>query len=251
MKRIWHLLTFRKQRFYLWIILAGALAGSTITLLAWLQMWTPLIAPHWLYAVLFWIGVIIVLLLGFILGQQHAFLSRLWIMVCVMTAIGLAWLFPDTLAPGCGGIPRVFAHYENKCTTTCQQVCTDWIPLSDPTCAAKPHQPWDIGCCLAYENQCTTTCNQVWVDDPPTVNGTVSCTTSGNNGWCRSGASLELTASDPQSYSLTVSGTIGGTPFSCSGTSCSEPLPEGTGSASFTATASAAPPTRWTPLHLP
>lgn len=227
-----------KPHFYLWIVLTGALVGSAITLLAWLQKWTPLVAPHWLYAALFWVGVVIVLLLGFILGQHHAFLSRLWILVCVVAAIGLAWLFPDTLAPGCGGIPRVLAHYENKCTTTCQQVCTDWIPLSDPTCAAKPHQPWDIGCCVAYENQCTTTCNQVWVDDPPTVSGTAACTTSGNNGWCRGGASLDLTASDPQSYPLTISGTIGGTAFTCSDTSCSESLPEGTGSASFTATAS-------------
>jgi len=228
----------RKYEMYEWILLAGAAVGIVITLLDWLPRWTPFATPQWLVVALYWVGVTLVLVLGFLLGKSHAFLSRLFIMACVVVAGGLAWLFPDNLAPGCGGIPIVLAHYEQKCTQTCQQVCTDWVPLSDPKCAAEPHQPWDVGCCWAYATQCTTTCNQVWVDDPPTVSGTVNCGKEGSGGWCVSGASLDLTASDPQNYPLTIAGTIGGTSFSCSGTSCSENLPEGTGSTSFTATAS-------------
>ena len=97
--------------------------------------------------------------------------------------------------------------------------------------------PWDIGCCWAYGDSCTTSCNNVWVDDPPSVSGSVSCATPGSGGWCRGGASLNLTTSDPQGYPTTINGSMGGTPFSCSG-SCSQALPQGAGSASFTAVAS-------------
>jgi hypothetical protein len=222
----------------IWLLLVGAFTGSAVTLLAWLQKWTPLRAPHWLYAALFWVGAVAVLVYGIILQRRSPFLSRLWVIASITMAIGMDWLFPETLGPGCGGMPRAFAHWENQCTTTCQTVCTWWVPLSDPTCAAQPHQPWDIGCCWTYGQSCTTSCNNVWVDDPPTVSGAVSCSTAGNNGWCRGGASLDLTASDPQNYPLTLSGSIGGTQFTCSVPSCTQALPDGVGSASFTAAAS-------------
>jgi hypothetical protein len=209
-----------------------------ITLLAWLQKWTPLRAPHGLYAALFWVGVASVLAYGIILQRRKPFLSRLWIIASITIAIGMDWLFPETLGPGCGGMPRAFAHWENQCVTTCKTVCTWWVPLSDPTCAAQPHQPWDIGCCWTYGQSCTTSCNNVWVDDPPTVSGSVSCSSPGSNGWCRGGAALSLTASDPQNYPLTLNGSIGGIPFTCPGASCSQDLPDGSGSASFTAAAS-------------
>lgn len=218
------------------VVLAGALFGTTITLLAWLQKWTSFVAPHWLYATLFWAGVMTVILLGVTIKHQRIYLSRLWIGLSIAIAIGLTWLFPETLAPGCNGMPRVFAHWEEECTTTCTTVCTWWVPLSDPTCAAQPHQPWDIGCCWAYGESCSTDCSQTWVDDPPLVSGSVTCALPGYLGWCRGGASLNLTASDPQGYSLTVTGDVNGSPFTCAG-DCSQPLPEGTGSAMFTALA--------------
>lgn len=227
-----------KRRTYLGILLPGVLAGTAITLLAWLQKWTPLRTPHGLYAALFWAGVVSVLVYGILLQRRNRFLSYLSVLLSAVAAIGLAWLFPETLAPGCGGMPRAFAHWENQCTTTCTTVCTWWVPLSDPTCAAQPHQPWDIGCCWTYGQSCTTSCSNVWVDDPPTVTGTVSCASPGSNGWCRGSATLDLTTSDPQNYPLIISGSIGGAPFSCSGPSCSQTLPDGSGSASFTAAAS-------------
>ena len=103
MKLNWITSKLSKQRFYLWILLAGALAGSAVTLLAWLQKWTPLRAPHWLYAALFWVGVAAVLGVGILLQRRQRFLSRLWVLLSVVAAIGLVWLFPETLAPGCGG----------------------------------------------------------------------------------------------------------------------------------------------------
>jgi hypothetical protein len=227
----------RKRRFYLGILLTGILTGAAVTLLSWLQKWTPLRAPHGLYAALFWVGVGIVLILGVVFLHRHASRSKVFLGLTVLAAIGLAWLFPQALAPDCGGMPRALAHWENQCTTTCTPVCTLWVPLTDPTCAAEPHQPWDIGCCWTYGQSCTTSCTNVWVDDPPTVSGTMTCSTPGTSGWCRGGAALSLTASDPQNYPLTISGSIGGTPFSCSGSSCTQALPDGSGSASFTAVA--------------
>ena len=48
----------------------------------------------------------------------------------------------------------------------------------------------------------------------------------------------DLTASDPQGYTLTISGTINGSAFTCpAGNSCSRTLPEGNGPITFQATA--------------
>ena len=69
------------------------------------------------------------------------------------------------------------------------------------------------------------------------VNGQVVCDLWGDAGWCRGDASLELAASDPQGYAVTITGTLAGTPFTC-GDACSLALPEGMGTANYTATSS-------------
>ena len=72
---------------------------------------------------------------------------------------------------------------------------------------------------------------------PPIVNGQVICDEWGNAGWCKGGAELELAANDPQGYAVTITGDLAGTPFTC-GDVCSLALPEGTGTANYTATSS-------------
>jgi hypothetical protein len=79
---------------------------------------------------------------------------------------------------------------------------------------------------------------------PPVVNGQVLCDQWGDAGWCRGIASLELTASDPQGYAVTITGNLAGTPFTC-GDSCSLALPEGTGTANYTATSSSGRTVSW------
>ncbi len=69
---------------------------------------------------------------------------------------------------------------------------------------------------------------------PPIVNGQIACDLWGLAGWCRGNAALLLEAHDPQGYTVTISGVLEGVPFSC-GSSCSLPLPEGDGTASYTA----------------
>jgi hypothetical protein len=70
---------------------------------------------------------------------------------------------------------------------------------------------------------------------PPVITGVIQCTLWGDEGWCRGEEALELSASDPQGFDVTITGDLNGIPFTC-GSSCSMPLPEGTGTANYTAT---------------
>lgn len=80
---------------------------------------------------------------------------------------------------------------------------------------------------------------------PPTVSASFICNQWGAGGWCRNNARLDVTASDPQGYSLSISGT--NPTFGCAG-SCTVNLPAGNGVASYTATAatSGLTATSWT-----
>ena len=70
---------------------------------------------------------------------------------------------------------------------------------------------------------------------PPVITGQMVCDLWGDSGWCRGNESLELTASDPQGFPVTINGNLNGNPFTC-GSSCSVPLPEGVGTANFSVT---------------
>lgn len=72
---------------------------------------------------------------------------------------------------------------------------------------------------------------------PPSISGSVECNVPGANGWCINGAVINLSASDPQGYTTTIYGNIAGDVFSCSGTSCSHALPEGSGTITFSVVA--------------
>ena len=65
--------------------------------------------------------------------------------------------------------------------------------------------------------------------------GQVVCDLWGNAGWCRGNESLELTASDPQGFDVTINGDLNGNPFTC-GSSCNLALPEGAGIANYIVT---------------
>jgi hypothetical protein len=63
----------------------------------------------------------------------------------------------------------------------------------------------------------------------------VVCDLWGDAGWCRGNETLELTASDPQGYDVTITGDLNGELFTC-GSSCDVPLQEGMGTANYTVT---------------
>jgi hypothetical protein len=72
---------------------------------------------------------------------------------------------------------------------------------------------------------------------PPQITGVVVCDLWGDAGWCRGEAWLELSASDPQGFDVTIAGDLNGNPFTC-GSPCDLPLSEGTGTADYTVTSS-------------
>jgi hypothetical protein len=73
-----------------------------------------------------------------------------------------------------------------------------------------------------------------------TVSGSVSCAVSGNGGWCRGGAELSLSGSEPLSgYAiLALEGTRNGETFACPGAACGVPLLEGGNEFTFWAVSS-------------
>jgi len=93
--------------------------------------------------------------------------------------------------------------------------------------------------CSEGETGCRAT--ETTVTYPPaTVNGSVACSVPGSGGWCRGGAGLSLSGTEPLSgYStLTLEGTRNGETFACPGASCSVPLVEGNNNFSFWALSS-------------
>lgn len=70
---------------------------------------------------------------------------------------------------------------------------------------------------------------------PPQITGLVVCDLWGDAGWCRGHETLDLTASDPQGFDVTITGDLNGVPFTC-GSVCSLPLPEGIGTANYQVT---------------
>ncbi|MEW6568872.1 MAG: hypothetical protein AB1449_12040, partial [Chloroflexota bacterium] len=72
------------------------------------------------------------------------------------------------------------------------------------------------------------------------VSGSVSCAVAGSGGWCRDGAELSLSGSEPLAgYTiLALEGTRNGETFACPGSSCSVPLVEGVNDFTFWALSS-------------
>jgi hypothetical protein len=139
-----------------------------------------------------------------------------------------------------------------KAGQTCTTVCTNN--------KKKPCGGWsdcwggkDISCSSAGKDQdgrncngCCFSCDVVCEDDDPpppsyshpTITAGLSCSLSGNNGWCKANETITMTASDPQGFALTISGDIAGTPFTCAaGTACMKYLPVGSGTVNYTVTA--------------
>ena len=129
-----------------------------------------------------------------------------------------------------------------NCTTTCTdndvKPCSGWSTCWDKfvSCNAagkdQDGRPC-LGCCFSCQVVCEPD-----PDQPPAITSSISCSQAGDNGWCRGTGVLTLTASDPQNYPLTISGDIGGTPFTCAaGDACFQPLPQGSGAINYTVTA--------------
>ncbi len=169
--------------------------------------------------------------------QRYPAVPKPVLILAVVAATALVYLFPELFAPGCGGMPRAFAACPAACRIT---TCSNWDAPGENGCDAKPPHK---GCCVSYETICDPACSEP--DDPPppppvyppSISGSVSCAVFGSNGWCLAGAAINMSASDPQGNATTISGDIAGAGFSCAGPNCSQGLPGGSGAIHFQATA--------------
>lgn len=117
----------------------------------------------------------------------------------------------------------------------------DACPWNCIQCTSWDEDSWPKNC-LTYE--CVDGTTDCAGDDgggggpsysPPTISHVLNCSVSGNGDWCIGALTLDLTAFDPQGQSVIISGDVNGVAFACpSGqTTCSIPLPEGTGTANY------------------
>jgi len=158
--------------------------------------------------------------------------------LAALAAVSLVYLFPELFGPACGGMPRAFAL---NCDPKCRiEVCTKWVEGPSPEC---PKPGPGGGCCLSHTTDCDPDCEPPPPpNQPPTIQGSLSCSQLGLNGWCVGSMSLQLNAVEPQGQNVMISGNVNGTAFACPASpgvsTCSVPLPEGSNTANYTATSS-------------
>ena len=226
------------------LVSIGVALGALVTLLCWIfpsSMASLLTSVLWPQAILLVGGLLILIALKLAEKRGYLDIPKPVLLLAVAAATALVYLFPELFAPGCNGMPKAFAACPPSCQIT---TCSHWVAAGDTLPngnICSPSNPWDLGCCISYTTTCDPDCDTGGggggSDDPPTITGTVACTLDGNGVWCRGGATLNLSASDPQGYATTISGDIDGAPFSCAGPSCTRALPIGNGPIHFKATA--------------
>ena len=237
------------------VILSASLGISLWGIVAWLFFAAPLalvnILPELLPLsvlafLLFLVGLLLLTFSALSQIRIHTPRSAWTIVVLASCILVLYNLSPLAPAWRCFG-KRLYVTAVNAAGQNCTEKCTNWD--------AKACSGWSscygklVSCNAAGRDQdgrsclgCCFSCEVVCAPDPdrpPTITSSLFCSQWGSNGWCVGSASLNLTASDPQGYTLTITGNIGGTPFTCAaGTACSKPLPDGNGAISYTVTAS-------------
>ena len=241
------------------LIVLGLLGGALWGMVAWLFIAMPLFIIELLPVLIpisvfaFLLFVIGLLLLTIVATAVVRLMAPRYAWTVILMAASLIVLYNlSPLAPAwkCYGkrlyVATVNAAGQN-CTTTCtnnkKKPCGGWSSCwdKDISCSSagrdqdgRPCQ----GCCFS----CTVVCEDPDPPSPPaqppSISGTVDCSQAGSSGWCVGNSTLNLTASDPQNYTLTISGTIDGSAFTCpAGNTCSVALPEGNGPITYKATA--------------
>jgi len=219
---------------YASLMMSGILSGLLSALVAWLT------GSQIAFVVAFWLSVVVILFVGLWLRKKYPTMSHISVISTVVMAVFLAYLLPQIFLPGClVKMPTASA--------SCGQVCTSWSPYPCSLCSAAAYAAGTcVGCCWSYgpDPNCTPTPrppDPVPTSTPtpaaPTVSSSLSCNLAGNDGWCRNNAVLNVSATQSQGYPVSISGFLNGSsnPFSCSA-SCSQVLPQGQGTANFTAT---------------
>jgi Big-like domain-containing protein len=241
------LITFASLGLGLWGIVAWLFLGRPLFVIEILPDPIPLSVFTFL---VFLIGLLFLTLVGTTTVRSIA--PRYTWVVMLASATLIAAYSLSSMSPGwkCFG-NRVYVKFANAAGQNCRTTCTD----NDKKPCGGWSSCWDkyVSCSSAGRDQdgrgcqgCCFSCDVVCEPEdppppsynPPTISASVSCAQPGTNGWCIGAATLNMTASDPQGFVVTISGTIAGAPFTCAaGNSCSIALPEGSGAITFKATA--------------
>jgi hypothetical protein len=236
-----------------WLGVLGLLFWMPIP---WLYLKPPAILagqPLAVYAmVLFLSGLSLMSAALYVALQQRmpSSIARIYVSLFILAFVGayqLSGLAPSWQCFGKKLQAAVGRAAGQNCTTTCtdndKKPCSGWSTCWDKfvSCSSAGKDQDGRGC-----NGCCFSCDVVCEEDdppaptyqPPTINGSVACSQSGNNGWCIGASTLNLSAADPQGFALSISGTINGSIFTCgTGNTCSIALPEGNGPMTFQVTA--------------
>lgn len=178
--------------------------------------------------------------------------ARIYVFLFVLAFVG-AYQFSG-LAPSwqCFG-KRMQAAIGRAAGQNCQETCTNnkkkpcsgWSSCWDKfvSCNSSGRDQDGRGCqgcCFS----CTVVCEDPDPDpeptyQPPTISAVIDCSQPGNDGWCVGAAVLTLTASDPQNFSVTITGDIDGSTFACAAgaKTCTRNLPDGNGTINYKVTA--------------
>lgn len=245
---------------YLRVYLMGFMAGGIATLAAGLQAWTPLRLPHWTYSVLFWAGIIAIVVYGSYVVRRQPLLSRTWAIVAVLAAMffnGIGFVSADYLGPNrtveTTSWERQFCQYRAFTAPNYYCVLSLYYPpnscpptssvgsfFNNAPSACGTSWPGTCGstvsCTIIFLNNTTVSCNSgdpgctkitsSTTLPPATVSGATACSLPGNAGWCRGTATLNLSGNEPLAgYSLTIF--EGNTGTLCSAPSCAWTFPEG------------------------
>ncbi|MBN2045242.1 MAG: Ig-like domain repeat protein [Anaerolineales bacterium] len=145
-------------------------------------------------------------------------------------------------------VVQIFGQFEVSANWDC--ACTAWTAMDCGTgmCnvyhGASLYDSYPVSCFGGIDQDgrpCAGCCWRIdcaWINpaSPPTISTSTSCGTPGNDGWCRGGAVLNVSAHEPQGDPMTVTCT---NPAASATGSTSIGLPEGTGTANCTVTSAA------------
>jgi hypothetical protein len=133
---------------------------------------------------------------------------------------------PDSSCPSAGGVADLFNP------TGCRG-WPAWLRCDSVDCDIS-FQGSSIESCDPGDRECREV-ERIVSQPPATVSGSISCGTPGSGGWCRGGADLSLSGSEPLAGEsiFALEGTHDGAPFYCDGPLCGLPLVEGDNDFSF------------------
>ncbi|HSG41840.1 MAG TPA: Ig-like domain-containing protein [Anaerolineales bacterium] len=209
----------------------------------------PSLLPLSVFAFLLFLAGLILLTVPVLSLVRSKFPRHTWIVILAASSLIVLYnLSPLAPSWNCFG-KRIYVATVNAAGQNCREICTNnkkkpcggwsscWDKNISCSSAGKDQDGRSCqGCCFSCDIVCDPEPDP---DQPPTISGTINCSQWGSNGWCIGNESLNLTATDPQGYTLTITGNIGGTPFTCAaGNVCNQPLPDGNGAINYTVTAS-------------